>query len=444
MKSAMGFVLGIIAAFGLVISAQDEFPDGTAISLLQWHHVAPRYDEWFDGYAREWSEARNVAVSVDRIHFDDLPAAFAAEIEAGEGHTLVELLFPPTALIESLHDLSDVNRQALEMFGERAAICQATSYLPTSDSHYAFTHGYAPGPGNYDIARWTAVGYPEGPKSYADLLAGGRAVFEADGIPVGLGLSPEINSEMAHRGVIWSFGGRIQDENENVVLNSDATVAAVNYLARLQNEAMTDEVFDWTASSNNQALVAGEVSYIQNSISAYRRLQKIDAAAAANIGFTGALEGPSGAFGPAHVWQIYVIPSYIEGDELAAAKRFILDHSANYADAVYHSELYNFPCYPGMVGELEGWLEDDPFGSMPADKLEVLKPGRGWSVYLGYPGVSSPAISQVFAERIISTMSAQVARGEMRAEPLPWRRRLNGLRKFSLNGGRKVWSAAAR
>ena len=417
MKPAIKLILMlcIIASFSSVISAQGEFPDGTEISLLQWHHVVPRYDEWFDGYARGWSEASNVAVSIDRIHFDDLPAAFAAEIEAGEGHTLVELLFPPTSLIESLHDLSDINRQALEMFGERAATCQATSYLPASDSHYAFTHGYVPAPGNYDIALWTAAGYPEGPKTYEDLLEGGRAIFEFSGIPVGLGLSPEINSEMAHRGVIWSFGGHIQDENENVVINSEATIAAVDYLARLQNEAMTDEVFDWTASSNNQALVAGDVSYIQNSISAYRRLQKIDAAAAENIGFAGALEGPSGTFGPAHVWQIYVIPSYIEGDELAAAKRFILDHTANYPDAVYHSELYNFPCYPRAVEEFDGWLEDDPFGSLPADKLEVLKQARGWSVYHGYPAVSSPAISQVFAERIISRMSAQVARGELSA-----------------------------
>ena len=408
--------LGIIAAFSFIASAQDRFADGTEISLLQWNHVVPRYDEWFDAYAQAWGEASNVTVTVDRIHFEELPAAFAAEIDAGAGHTLVELLFPPTSLIESLHDLSDINSQALARFGGRADTCQATSHLAISDTHYAYTHGYVPGPGDYDIALWTEAGYPEGPKTYGDLLEGGRAVFEAAGIPVGLGMSPEINSEMAHRGVIWSFGGSIQDEDENVVLNSEATIAAVEYMAQLQNEAMTGEVFDWTAASNNQALVAGEVSYILNSISAYRRLQKIDAAAAENIGFTSALEGPGGAFAPAHVWQIYVIPSYVEGDELAAAKQFILDHTANYQDVVYHSELYSFPCYPSTAPELDGWLEADPFGSVPASKLNVLKTVRDWSVHLGYPGVSSPAISQVFAERIISNMSAQVAAGEMSAE----------------------------
>ena len=171
--------LGIIAAFSFIASAQDRFADGTEISLLQWNHVVPRYDEWFDAYAQAWGEASNVTVRVDRIHFEELPAAFAAEIDAGEGHTLVELLFPPTSLIESLHDLSDINSQALARFGGRADTCQATSHLPISDTHYAYTHGYVPGPGDYDIALWAEAGYPEGPKTYSDLLEGGRAVFEA-------------------------------------------------------------------------------------------------------------------------------------------------------------------------------------------------------------------------------------------------------------------------
>ena len=56
-------------------------------------------------------------------------------------------------------------------------------------------------------------------------------------------MSPELDSRMANRAAIWSFGGSVQDENENVVLNSPETIAAVKYLAQLQNEAMTDEVF---------------------------------------------------------------------------------------------------------------------------------------------------------------------------------------------------------
>ncbi len=406
----------VLLSLTMAVGAQGSYAEGTEISLLQWSHFVPRYDEWFDAYAAEWGEANGVGVSVDHVNFTELFSTLAAEIDAGAGHSIVEVLFSPASYIDGLHDLRDINEAAAEIYGERAATCSAASYLPVVDTWYAYTHGYVPDPGDYDIALWTDAGYPEGPKTYDDLLEGGRAIYEETGIPVGIGMSPELDSRMANRAAIWSFGGSIQDEDENVVLNSEATVSAVKYLAQLQNEAMTDEVFGWTAASNNQGLIAGELSYILNSNSAYRSLQKIDEAAAANIGFTSALEGPAGAYASSHVWQIYVIPKYVEGDELAAAKQFILDHTANYSDVTYHSELYNFPCLPATVPELDGWLEADPWGSEPPNKFEVLKTVNDWSVHLGFPGVTNPAISQVFAESIIPNMVAQVALGEQTAE----------------------------
>jgi len=409
-------ILSITVSTAIATTAQDEQTDGTDISILKWSHFVPRYDEWFDGYVQDWGTENGVTVIVDYVNFTELPLLLASEIDAGEGHTIIELLFSPASLIEGLHDLTDINEAAIEMFGERVGTCQATSYLPITDTYYAYTHGYVPDPGNYDIALWTEAGYPEGPQTYQDLLDGGKAIFETMGIPVGLGLSPELDSEMTNRAIIWSFGGSVQDENENVVLNSEETIAAVEFMAQLQNEAMTDEVFGWTAASNNQALIAGDVSYILNSNSAYRSLQKIDEAAAENIGFSSALEGPAGAFASSHVWQIYVIPSYIEGDELATAKQFILDHTASYSDATFNSELYNFPCHPSTVPELDDWLEEDPFGSVPTNKFEILKTVNDWSVHLGYPGVTNPAISQVFSENIIPNMVARVAFGEMTAE----------------------------
>ena len=409
-------VLSILAALCLGITAQGDYAEGTEVKLLQWSHFVPRYDEWFDVYAAEWGEANGVGVSVDHVNFTELFSTLAAEIDAGEGHTIVEVLFSPASFIDGLHDLRDINEAAAAAHGDRSGTCQAASYLPISDTYYAYTHGYVPDPGDYDIQLWTDAGYPEGPKTYDDLLEGGRAIYESTGIPVGIGMSPELDSRMANRAAIWSFGGSVQDEDENVVLNSEATIAAVKYLAQLQNEAMTAEVFGWTAASNNQGLIAGELSYILNSNSAYRSLQKIDEAAAANIGFSPALAGPAGAYASSHVWQIYVIPAYVEGDVLAAAKQFILDHTENYSDVTYNSELYNFPCYPSTVAELDGWLEEDPWGSEPPNKFEVLKTVNDWSVHLGFPGVTNPAISQVFAESVIPNMVAQVALGEQTAE----------------------------
>ncbi len=41
---------------------------------------------------------------------------------------------------------------------------------------------------------------------------------------------------------------------------------------------MTDEVFAWKAASNNQGLIAGNLSYIVNSISAWRTAQEANPA----------------------------------------------------------------------------------------------------------------------------------------------------------------------
>ncbi|MGH2537742.1 MAG: extracellular solute-binding protein, partial [Candidatus Promineifilaceae bacterium] len=301
------------------------------------------------------------------------------------------------------------------------ATCRANSYLPTRDMYYGFCHAWVPDPGDYDIAKWTEVGYPDGPATYADLLDGGSQILEQFGVPLGLGLSSEIDSDMAMRGILWSFGASTQDENECVTLDSPETIEAANFLAELYQNAMTEEVFSWNAASNNQGLIAGELSYILNSISAYRSLQKIDPAAASNVGFTQALTGPRGdQHASAHLWSVYVIPNYVEeGPTLEAAKEFILHLTENYSDATFNSELYNFPAFPSTAPELfeeGGWLDSDPFESDPPDKLKVLLGAQDWVTHLGWPGVAHPAESEAYAAHIIPTMMGQVARGDLSAE----------------------------
>jgi multiple sugar transport system substrate-binding protein len=403
------------------MEAGPKYPEGTELSILQWSHFVPQYDTWFDPFAEAWGEANGVDVTVDHINIAELPAATAAAIDAGEGPTLIELNLAAANFVEGVHDLTDVNMQAQEMFGPQAETCTANSYLPTNDKWYGYCHAWVPDPGDYDSALWTEAGFPDGPETWDDLLQGGAIIRDQMGVPMGLGLSPEIDSNMAMRAIIWSFGGSIQDADECVTINSPEVIEAVNYVVDLYNNTMTEEVFSWDAASNNQGLIAGELSYILNSISAYRSLQKIDAEAADNIGFVPALIGPRGdQHASAHVWNIYIIPNYVEeGPELEAAKEFLLHLTANYNQAVFNSELYNFPAFESTVPQLfgeDGWLANDPFGSRPPDKLLVLETAKDWVTYLGYPGPSNPAVAEVYATNIIPTMMGKAALGELTPE----------------------------
>jgi multiple sugar transport system substrate-binding protein len=393
------------------------FPDGTELKILQWSHFVPQYDVWFDPFAKDWGTANNVAVSVDHIALGELPAALTAAIDAGSGPSLVEMVFAPPQFIEGLHDLTDLNMKAQELFGEQAETSKMSSYLPATGTYYGYSPGWVPDPANYDRAMWDAVGYPDGPKTWTDLLDGGTKIKDQLGVPLGLGLSPELDSRLAMRSIIWSHGGSVQDENECVVINSPETIEAVQFAAELYQKTMTEEVFAWDPASNNQGLIAGELSYILNSISAYRSLQDIDPEAADNIGLGPALIGPRGdQAASAHVWSVYVIPNYVEGAQLEAAQAFLLHLTANYNQAVFNSKLYNFPAFPSTVPELDGWLAQDPFGSRPANKLEVLNTAKDWVTWLGYPGPANPAIGEVFGTNIIVTMMAEAARGDKTPE----------------------------
>jgi ABC-type glycerol-3-phosphate transport system substrate-binding protein len=382
------------------------------LRILQWSHFVPRHDQWFDPFAAEWGRQVGVNVSVDHINLADIPARASAEISGREGHDLIEFLSPPAAFEPSVLDLTDLNQEAERRFGSQLELCTRSTYNPTTRKYYGFCHGWVPDPGDYRRTMWERAGMPDGPRTYQDLLDVGGRIRRDQGVQLGIGMSNELDSNMAARAIMWSFGGSIQDERENIVFNSPQTIEAVDYMTRLFRATMTDEVFAWNAASNNQGLIAGSLSYILNSISAYRTAQTANPDVAGDVFFTPPLRGPGGVgLASEHVIPIYVIPQHARNPD--AAKEFILHLMSNYALATNNSELYTFPAFPDTVPQLDGWLDNDPFGSQPANKLAFLKDAESWSTTIGHPGPANAAIGEIFDTFVLPQMMARAARGEM-------------------------------
>ncbi|HKJ08761.1 MAG TPA: ABC transporter substrate-binding protein [Gammaproteobacteria bacterium] len=398
-----------------------KFPAGTKIEITQWSHFVPRYDKWFDKYAQEWGKANNVDVTVNHINLADLASSLSSAIAAKKGSTLFEMLAPPSAFIEGLQPLNKVNKAAAAAFGKRTSVCKHSSYLPIKKEWYGFCHGWVPDPGDYRVSLWKDAGYPHGPITYNDLLKGATAIYKKHGIPSGGGMAPEIDAEYFARSVIWSFGGSIQNRKGQVVFDSPQVLKAVKFVKEFHKSAQTPEVFTWNAASNNQVYIAGQASYIQNSISFFRSAQQVHPDVANDTGFRPGLKGPGGqVHQTAHVYFIYVMPKYVTNKNTKeAAEKFMLDLEANYSNATYNSKLYNFPAFPSQVPQLTekgGWLDHDPFGSQPPNKLEVLRSAPKWTAWLGYPGYANPAISEIYHEHLLSAMMAEVAQGKKSPE----------------------------
>jgi ABC-type glycerol-3-phosphate transport system substrate-binding protein len=387
------------------------------LSILLWSHFVPSADTWFDKFAKDWGKKVGVDVKVDHIALADVPAQIASEIQAGQGHDMMQYIATLSQFEPGVLDMKDVTDECNKRFGQQLEICKESSFNPNTGTYYAFAPGWVPDPGNYRKSLWEPVGMADGPSTWDDLLKGTTEIKKSKGIQVGLGMSQELDSNMATHALMWSFGGSVQDANEKVILNSPEVIAAVEYMTKLYQQAMTPEVFSWNAASNNQGLIAGKLSYILNSLSAWRTAQEVNPDVSKDVFFTKALKGPKAALAAQHVLYNWILPKH--SGNVDAAKEFLFHYTSNFASASYASKMYDFPAWPKLSPDLPAWLKKDPFGATPADKLSFLgstQDAAKWSASIGHPGPSSPAIGEVLGTYLIPNMFAKAARGELTPE----------------------------
>lgn len=380
------------------------------LKILLWSHFVPSHDTWFDKFAKDWGDRVGVKVTVDHVDQAQIPTKIAAEVQAGQGHDLVQYIATLSQYEPSVLDLKDLVDEANSRWGTQLDLCRKSSSNPATGKFYAYSPGWVPDPGNYRKSLWEPAGFADGPTTWDDLLEGAAEIKSSQGVQLGLGMSQEIDSNMVLRALMWSYGASEQDENEQVTLNSPETVAAVEFMTKLHQQAMTPEVFSWNAASNNQGMVAGKLSYIVNSISAWRTSQEQNPDVADDIFFVPALKGPKAALAAQHVLYNWIVPQHATAPD--AAKEFLLHYTLNFASATYHSKLYDFCAWSDLTPDANDWLAKDPFGAKPADKLKFLSDAIPWSANIGHPGPASTAIGEVFNTFLIPNMFARAVRGE--------------------------------
>jgi len=384
------------------------------LKIAQWSHFIPAYDKWFDNtYTKEWGQKNDTNVIVDHIAIGEINARAAAEVAAKKGHDLFMFLAPPAAYEKQVIDHGNVYQEIEKRQGKKIDLAHKSTYNPKTKKYFAFSDSYVPDPGNYRIDLWSKVGYPNGPKTWDDLHKGAKKIKDTVGNPCGLGLSQELDTSMAVRALLWSFGGAEQDENGNPTLKSKNTIEAVKFMRNLYKDTETPEVFTWDPSSNNRAMLAGKSSFVMNAISITRAAEKDNPDISAKIGLSSALKGPVRAIAAEHVMDCYVVWDFAENKE--GAQKFLIDYIDNFGEAFKQSEFYNFPCFPKTVPDLQQQLGGDTKG-VPAGKYKVLGDVLNWATNVGYPGYATAAIDEVFNTWVIPTMFAKAARDEMTPE----------------------------
>jgi multiple sugar transport system substrate-binding protein len=384
------------------------------LRIIQWSHFVPAYDKWFDDvYIKRWGEANDTQVTVDHINQADIPARAAAEVAAQSGHDLFFFLAPPAQYEDQVINHNEIVQEVSKKRGKMKPLAHKATYNPKTKKYFAFSDNYVPDPVNWRTDLWAEAGYPKGPTTW-DTVLKAAPKLRAVGHPIGIGMSNEIDSNRALMAMMMSFGSYIQNEQQRVVLDSKETVEVLKFGRELYRQGMSNEIFAWTASSNNQAMTAGRLSLALNAISITRTAELSFPDLAPKIDLLPIPAGPKGRVGLEHVMGAYVIWKFAKNK--AAAKKFLADLEIKYIGAFENSKFYNFPSWPDAVTNIPRRLERDPVAK-PAGKYKILGTiAERYTNNPGHPGYTNAGIDEIFNKFLIPQMFAEVAQGKRTPE----------------------------
>jgi multiple sugar transport system substrate-binding protein len=380
------------------------------LRIIQWSHFVPAYDVWFDNvYTKKWGQKHDTDVKVDHINLAQLPARAQSEVAARSGHDIFGHLSPQAGLEDNVINHREIVEEVQRKVGKVGIVGRKSCYNPRTKKWHGFPENFAPDPVHYRRDLFRQVGV-KSPNTWHDVLVAAPKL-KAIGHPVGIGMSNELDSNMALIAILMCFGGFIQNADARVAINSKGTIEALKFMRSLYKRGMSNEIFAWTASSNNQGYLSGRLSLAFNAISIVRSAEDSNPDLARKTALLPIPKGPDRRLGLEHVMGVYTIWNFTSKAQQKLAKRFIADLEIHYAGAFKNSKYYNFPAFPNAVYDYKKRLAADPH--VPKGKYKILNTiAKSYTANVGYPGYSNAAVDEIFNTFLIPQMFAEVAQGK--------------------------------
>jgi multiple sugar transport system substrate-binding protein len=382
------------------------------LSIIQWVHFVPAYDEWFDKtWITQWGQKNDVQVNVDHIDLAQLNARAAAEVAAQSGHDLFMNTHPMASYEDQVINLASVVHEVERKVGKYGDLGRLSTYNPKTKKYFGVSDCYVPDPVIFRRDYWSGVG--ESPSTW-DHVRKAAPKLKAAGHPIGIGQSQELDSNMALIAFLMSWGAFIQNNENRPTLKSKHAVDAVKFMADLYKSGEDPEIFSWNAASNNQGLYSGHLSMILNAVSATRTPEDLGLSFADQLWIYPIPKGPAGRLGLEHVMSVYSIWKFAKNKE--NAEQFLADLCINGRQGTTASKLYNFPSFPNampfsQIRKLAAADKHKPLG-----KYTILTTiAQRYTHNIGYPGTTNAAIDELWSTFLIPQMFAQVTQGKMSA-----------------------------
>ena len=382
------------------------------LKLLQLNHFVPGYDKWFnETYTKEWGEKNQTKVIVENVGVGDILHHAAEESKAQQGHDLFAYPLPIPTYEDEVIDHRDIYEECERKYGKAHDLVLKTTYNPKTQKFWGFGDYYIVMPISYRKDLWDAVGTV--PDTWEHVRQGGRKIKLLHDKPLGIGLGGDPDGEVAVRAILYSFGASEQDADNRPVLKSPAALEAFKFVKALYEETMTAEVLTWDTASNNRLMLEGAGSLVLNAISITRTAENKQLSVGEQIWLAPVPQGPAGRLTPVNGFQSYLIWKFAKN--IDGAKQFLVDYMGQFRRGFLASELYNTPCFPHTVPDLQTLCAHDPKAT-PPDKYKVLADAGTWTTHFGYPGYTNAAIAEIYNSGLLGKLMGQAAAGKLTPE----------------------------
>lgn len=350
----------------------------------------PALDVVIEEFANQWASENNVTVTFERDA--QLLPKIQTAIETGGGANIIQYSSPPHIFANSLVDVSDITSELAEQGG---GYLPNASYQMVQDGKWL---GAPLGQHNWFInyrQDWLQEeGVESFPDTWEEALVLGKTLKEK-GRPYGMTFSDQAGGDgnAVPRLVLWAFGGKEFNEDGSLALDSEETLAALEFAIQLHNDAGDPGEVGYDDGANNSAFLAEKLSMTANVNTIYLPALESNPTLAEAMNHALPPQGPGGRFGYGQLpwWGIL---NHTQGADLDAAQDLIRQFFKieNLSEFYKAGQGYILPLLPNYENE-PIWPEDP--------KLAIAKEMFKLALPAGYALPNQTKLASLIQDRIL-------------------------------------------
>jgi len=410
LKTGAGLAAG--AAAGPMIWVKDAHAQwsntpekGAKLRVLRWKRFVQGDEDAYMVNVKKFQDKYGIEVRVDNEGWEDVRPKAAVAANTGAGPDIILSTHDDANLYpEKLVDCTDVATYLGKKYGGWYPVCEA--YLrPDGKNWIGVPFGAAGNCLVYRESQVKAAGFDKFPRDTDGFLKLMQAL-KAKGTPGGFALGNATgDGNVWTNWLIWSHGGRLVDEKNNVVINSAETIKALEYSKQLY-DTFVPGTLSWLDPNNNKAFLDGQCSVTPNGISIYyaAKTSKDDKvkAMADDIQHANMPIGPAGV--PTELNLFFNQMVFKHSKYPKAAKEFIRFMMEEEQYGPWMQAAIGYVTQPLIAYEKNPIWTVDPKHTPYRDAMKIMRP-------IGYAGKMGYASAGAAADFIVVNMVAEAASG---------------------------------